>query len=91
MLNRGDEAVVAHPPLGVDRGHRAQQHQCLVDEVAAEVAQRATPGGRRTRLGIEPLEPRLEPRQLTQGTAVGKVADGQEVGVPAAVLVRRQR
>jgi hypothetical protein len=49
-------AAVAQPPLGVDARHRPQQHQGLVDQVAAEVEQRAAARGRRAGLGCEPLE-----------------------------------
>jgi hypothetical protein len=84
------QAALPQPPLGVDGLDRPEQQQRLVDQVAAEVEQRAAARGRGPRLGVEPLEPRLEPEDGAQCPPSDQRLDGAEVGVPAPVLVRRQ-
>ncbi len=91
-----DQHVVVQPglphrPAGEHAGDRAEQQQCLVDEVAAEVQQRAAAGDTRPGARCPPLEPRLQRPHLAQGPFGDQPADGAEVGVPAAVLVGRER
>jgi hypothetical protein len=58
--------------------------------VGAEVEQRATAGRARSDLRRQPLEARLETDDVAQRPTVDEGSDGEEVGVPAPVLVRRQ-
>ena len=84
------EAVVADRPLGVDRVDRAEEDQRLVDQVAPEVEQRPAPGGLRNAIGYEPFEAALHPHDAPEPPAVDEAPEGEEVGVPPPVLVRRQ-
>ena len=72
-------------PVGAEQAVAASVG--LVDEVAAEVAQQATTGGRRLGLRRPALERRLVAPQLPQAAGVQQFAEGQEVRVPAPVLV----
>ena len=64
------EPVVARAGLGVHGLDRAEQREGLVDEVGAEVEQRAAAGPARPVLRRVPLEPRLEPAHLAQRAVV---------------------
>ena len=78
---------VAVMHLGVHAGDRAGQDQGLVGQVAAEVQQRAAARGGRSGLGPEPLEARLEDGQRAECALAEELAHGQEVRIPATVLV----
>ena len=73
---------------GVDR---AEEQQRLVDQVAAEVAQDAAARRPAARVGGEPLERRLEPGAPRRARRRRSAAHGEQVGVPAAVLVDAER
>lgn len=83
--------VVTVVHLGVHPLHRAGQHQSLVDQVAAEVDEGAAARGRSTRLGPEDLEPGFVADHGADFAAVQQRPQREEVGVPPAVLVHRQR
>lgn len=79
--------------LRVDVLHRAEQLECLVDDVRTEVeddpATLAVGAGglpRQRLLRLESLEPGLETVHLSEVTAFHQPADGEEVAVPAPVL-----
>ena len=74
--------------LRVHPTHRAEEMQSLVDQMAAEVAKQTATGRRRLGLRRPALERRLEPAHLAQTAGVQESTDGQQVGVPASVLVR---
>src|SRR6202035_5444669 len=92
-VGQGDEHVVletrlADAPLRIDAHCRAEQHQGLVGEMAAEVEHGAAAGFARPSLRRVAFEARLESRHRPQLTVGDELADGEEVRIPAPVLIR---
>src|SRR6476620_5390188 len=77
--------------LGMDGRGRPEEQKSLVDQVAAEVAQDPPACRRRSARRLEPLERRLEPLDLAESTPRDELLQGEEVGVPTAVLVDAER
>jgi hypothetical protein len=84
--------------LGVDLGHRSEQGQRLVDQMAAQVIEQPAGLGRvaelppaALELRTPALEPRLEAVHPAQPTRADQLGDGAEVAVPAAVLEHAQQ
>jgi hypothetical protein len=77
--------------LGIDALGGAEQHQGLIDEVTAEVEQRAPAGRGWTRIRLEALEARLEPHGVAEPTVREQLLHRTEIRIPAPVLKYRQR
>ncbi len=91
----GGGAVAQQRGVGVQALRRAEQLQGLVEHVRAEVVQQAA--ARRGRfapalldVGAETVEVRLEAAYAAQRAAAEQRLQGQEIGVPAAVVVNAE-
>ena len=80
---------------GGDGFRAAEEGDALVDEVRAEVEEEAVGGARdlfpgvRARDGTEAVEVRLKGDETAEGAGFEELSDGEEVGVPTAVVEGR--
>ncbi len=77
--------------LGIHPFDRAEQHQRLIHQMTAQVTQHATTAGLADRTWRITLDAGLEPADRAQRLTVQQLAHGEEVRIPAAVLINAKQ